>query len=47
MKYRVYRALKTPFSGSKQYYDVKTQLDAIKLTKHLNSKAKKKDWSWA
>lgn len=45
--YRVYRASNPPFSGGKEYFDVKNQSEAIKKVKALNKKAKKKDWVWA
>jgi hypothetical protein len=44
---RVYRARNPPFSGGKQFYDVKNQKEAIKLRFKLNETAKIKDWVWA
>jgi hypothetical protein len=47
MARRVYRALNPPVSGGRQYFDVPNQKEAIKKTKELNSRAKKKDWVWS
>ena len=44
--YRVYKVYDTPSEGSNEYFDVRTQHMAIKLTKYLNNNTGNW-WVWA
>ena len=50
--YRVYKVDDTPLDGCNDYFDVRTQKMAIKLTKYLNEVAQERNdytstWVWA